>query len=236
MTIQLSRRTAIALGFAFSFSSHAQAGAAPMRIGIIGAGRMGSSVGTLLARAGHEVMFSARGLEEAQKTATGIGAKARAGSVAEAVAFGEIVILLIPYSAMPEIAKAHGAALAKKPLVLDVSNPILPRDGAFGEQARKEGPGTLLAGLMPGVKLVRAFNALNYAALDEFSKRSEKVGVPLAGDDARALEIASTLARDMGFEPVVVGNLAFGRHLLPGEPLGGPHSPAELRQIAAKLK
>jgi predicted dinucleotide-binding enzyme len=199
MTIQLSRRTAIAMGFAFSFTSHAHAGAAPMRIGVIGAGRMGSAVGTLLARAGHQVMFSARGLEEAQATATGIGAKASAGSVAEAVAFGEIVILLVPYSAMPEIAKAHGAALAKKPLVLDVSNPILPRDGAVGEQARKDGPGTYLATLLPGAKLVRAFNALNYAALDEFSKRGEKVGVPIAGDDAKALEIASTLAPGHGF-------------------------------------
>jgi len=234
MTIQLSRRTAIALGFAFSFSAHA--GAAPLRIGIIGAGRMGNAVGTLLARAGHQVMFSARGLEEAQKTATAIGARASAGSVAEAVAFGDIVILLVPYSAMPEIAKTHGAALAKKSLVMDVSNPILPRDGAVGEQARKEGPGTFLAGLMPGAKLVRAFNALNYAALDDLSKRSDKVGVPIAGDDAKALEIASMLIRDTGFEPVVVGNLAFGRHLLPGEPLGGPHSPAELKQIAAKLK
>ncbi len=233
MTIQLSRRTAIAMGFAFSFSAHA--GAAPMRIATIGAGRMGGALGALFVKAGHEVMFSSRNPDELKDMVAALGPKARAGTVADAVAFGEVVFLLVPYSSMPDVAKAHGAALAKKPLVLDVSNPILPRDGAAGEQARKEGPGTYLASLMPGAKLVRAFNALNFAALDEFSKRSEKVGVPIAGDDAKALEIASTLIRDVGFEPVVVGSLAFGRHLLPGEPLGGPHSPAELRQIAAKL-
>ena len=83
---------------------------------------------------------------------------------------------------------------------------------------------------------MRAFNALNFAGLVEFSKRSERVGVPIAGDDNQALEIAATLIRGVGFEPVVVGSQAFGRHLLPGEPLGGAHSAAELRKIAATLK
>ena len=234
MTIQLSRRTAIALGFAFSVSAHA--GAAPLRIGTIGAGRMGGALGALFVKAGHDVMFSSRNPDELKDMVAALGPSAHAGSVADAVAFGEVVFLLVPYSAMPDLAKTHGAALAKKPLVLDVSNPILPRDGAVGEKARAEGPGTFLAGLMPGVKLVRAFNALNYAALDEFSKRSDKVGVPIAGDDRQALEIASALIRNVGFEPVIVGSLAFGRHLLPGQPLGGPHAPEELRKIAATLK
>lgn len=234
MTILLSRRTAIALGFAFSFSAHA--GAAPMRIGTIGAGRMGSALGALFVKAGHEVMFSSRSPDELTGLTRALGARARAGSVADAISFGEVVFLLVPYSAMPELAKAHAPALAKKSLVLDVSNPILPRDGAIGEQARREGPGTFLASLMPGVKLVRGFNALNYAALDEFSRRSVKVGVPIAGDDPQALEIAASLIRGVGFEPVVVGSLAFGRHLLPGQPLGGPHAPEALRQIAATLR
>lgn len=234
MTIQLSRRTAIALGFAFSFSAHA--GAARLRIGTIGAGRMGSALGALFVKAGYEVMFSSRNPDELKDMAAGLGPNARAGTVAEAIAFGDVVFLLVPYSAMPDLAKTHGAALAKKPLVLDISNPILPRDGAVGEKARAEGPGTFLAGLMPGAKLVRAFNALNYAALDEFSQRGDRIGVPIAGDDREALDIASTLIRNVGFEPVVVGSLAFGRHLLPGQPLGGPHSPDELRKIAAGLK
>lgn len=234
MTIQLSRRTAIALGFAFSFSAHA--GAAPMRIGTIGAGRMAGALGALFAKAGHEVMLSARNLDEVRMRVDAIGPNARAGTVADAVAFGDVVVLLVPYRAMPELATAHGAALAKKSLVIDVSNPIVPRDGEVGERARTEGPGTYLAALMPGAKLVRAFNAINFAQLDELSKRADKVGVPIAGDDAKALEIASTLIREVGFEPVVVGSLAFGRHLLPGQPLGGVHSPAELKQIAATLK
>jgi len=237
MTIQLSRRTAIALGFAFSFSSASSyAGAAPLRIGTVGAGRMGSALGGLFVKAGHEVMFSSRNPDELKDMAAALGPRAKVGTVSDAVAFGDVVFLLVPYSAMPDLAKAHGAALAKKPLVLDVSNPIVPRDGAIGNKALAEGAGTFLAGLMPGVKIVRGFNALNYAAIDEFSKRSEKVGAPIAGDDPKALEIASGLIRGIGFEPVVVGSLAFGRHLIPGQPLGGPHTPDELRKIAATLK
>jgi predicted dinucleotide-binding enzyme len=234
MTIQLSRRTAIALGFAFSFSAHADA--APMRIATIGAGRMGGALGALFVKAGHEVMFSSRNPDELKDMVAALGPKARAGSVADAVAFGDVVFLLVPYSAMPDLAKTHGGALAKKPLVLDVSNPILPRDGAVGEQARKEGAGAFLSALMPGAKIVRAFNALGHNQIDELSKRADKVGVPIAGDDAKALDIASTLIRDIGFEPVVVGSLVFGRHLIPGQPLGGVHSPGELKQIAATLK
>ncbi len=233
MTIQISRRTAIALGFGFSFSAYA--GAAPIRIGTVGAGRMGSALGSVFVKAGHDVMFSSRNPDELKDLVASLGSKAKAGTVEEAIAFAEVPILLVPYSAMPEIAKAHGAALAAKPLVIDVSNPIVPRDGAVGEKARQQGPGLFLAGLMPGVKLVRAFNAINFAAVGELSERSEKAGVPIAGDDPKALEIASTLIRGIGFEPVTVGNLAFGRHLLPGQPLGGVHAPAELKQIAATL-
>lgn len=234
MTIQLSRRTAIALGFAFSFSAHA--GAAPMRIGTIGAGRMGGALGALFVRAGHEVMFSSRNPDELLDMVKTLGPRAKVGTVAEAVAFGEVVFLLVPYSAMPEIAKAHSAELAKKSLVLDVSNPILPRDGEIGTLARKQGPGAFLSGLLPGTKLVRAFNAIGFNQLDELSRRNERAGVPIAGDDAQALAIASSLIRVIGFEPVVVGSLAFGRHLLPGEPLGGVHSAEELKLIAATLR
>jgi predicted dinucleotide-binding enzyme len=63
-----------------------------------------------------------------------------------------------------------------------------------------------------------------------------KVGMPMAGDDAQALEIASRLVKDIGFEPVVVGGLAMGKHLVPGTTLAGEHTPDEIRRIAATLK
>ena len=70
----------------------------------------------------------------------------------------------------------------------------------------------------------------------ELSQRKGEVGVPIAGDDSQAIELVSALVRRIGFEPVPVGGLAMGKYLVPGTPLGGEHSPAELRQIAATLK
>jgi 8-hydroxy-5-deazaflavin:NADPH oxidoreductase len=63
-----------------------------------------------------------------------------------------------------------------------------------------------------------------------------KVGMPIAGDDARAIEIASRLIRDIGFEPVLIGGLAKGGYLMPGTPLAGEYSPEEIRKIAATLQ
>ena len=58
----------------------------------------------------------------------------------------------------------------------------------------------------------------------------------MAGDDPKAIAVASALAREAGFEPVVIGGLAMGKYLIPGTPLAGEHTPDELRQIAAGLK
>ncbi len=109
--------------------AQSQGGGAPLKIGTIGAGREGGSLGTLFAKAGHPVMFSSRHPEQLKDLVAGLGALAKAGTVAEAIAFGEAVLLVVPYSAVPEIGKEYGSALATKPLVIDVSNPIAPRDG-----------------------------------------------------------------------------------------------------------
>jgi hypothetical protein len=137
---------------------------------------------------------------------------------------------------MPDVAQQVGKAIARKPLVIDVSNPIVPRDGEVGAKARETGAGKYLASLMPGARIVRAFNAIGYDRLEGDSARSDKIGVPIAGDDAAALKIAADLIREIGFEPVVVGNLGFSRYLIPGTLLGGEHSADELRKIAATMK
>jgi predicted dinucleotide-binding enzyme len=83
---------------------------------------------------------------------------------------------------------------------------------------------------------VRAFNAVGAARMGAMHQTPGKVGMPLAGDDAEAIQIASRLIRDIGFEPVPVGGLAMGKYLMPGTPLAGEHSPEEIRRIAGTLK
>jgi 8-hydroxy-5-deazaflavin:NADPH oxidoreductase len=209
-----------------------------MKIATIGAGREGGALGTLFAKAGHPVMFSSRKPEELEDLVASAGPAARAGTVAEAVEFGEVVLLVVPYGAIEQIGKDHGRALAAKPLVIDVSNPIARRDGddLVKSVEQQGGAGLVTAKLVPGVHLVRAFNAINFAALSKDANRpGEPLGIPMAGEDQKAIELASRLIKEIGFEPVLVGGLEKGKYLVPGTPLGGEHTPAEIREIAAKL-
>jgi predicted dinucleotide-binding enzyme len=214
------------------------AGGAPLKIGMVGSGREGGALGTAFVKAGHQVMFSSRHPEQLKGLVDGLGPRAQAGTVEQAIAFGDVVAIVVPYTAMEQIGKDHAAALAKKALVIDVSNPIARRDGddlaKWVEQ--QGGAGLATAKLLPGARIVRAFNAINYAKLSEDAHRpGELVGVPIAGDDQNALAIASNLIREIGFEPVVVGGLSMGKFLVPGTPLGGEHTSAEIRQIVASL-
>lgn len=214
-------------------------GAAPVKIGTLGAGRIGGTLGKVWVRAGHPVMFSSRHPEKLKGMVDELGPLARAGMPADAVAFADVVLLAVPYGAMPEIARDHGKALAAKALVLDATNPFESRDGEVGARARKKGVGVAAAELLPGVRLVRAFNAIGYARMGEAHKRpaGERFGMPMAGDDAKALELAAKLVREIGYEPVVIGPMkTMGNHLLPGTPLAGERSPEEIRKILATLK
>ncbi|MBV8763707.1 MAG: NADPH-dependent F420 reductase [Hyphomicrobiales bacterium] len=209
-----------------------------MKIATIGAGREGGALGTLFAKAGHPVMFSSRKPEELKDLVASAGPMARAGTVAEAVEFGDVVFLVVPYAAIEQIGKDHGKALAGKQLVIDVSNPIARRDGddLVKSVEQQGGAGLVTAKLIPGVHLVRAFNAINFAALAKDANRAgDPVGIPIAGDDQKAIELASRLIKEIGFEPVLVGGLDKGKYLVPGTPLGGEHTPAEIREIAGKL-
>ncbi len=214
------------------------AGSQPLKIATIGSGRIGSTLGSLWIKAGHPVMFSSRHPQNLKTLVDGLGPLARAGTPAEAIAFADVVLLAVPFGAMPQIASEYGRALAAKPLVLDATNPIVPRDGDVAVQAREKGAGAAAAELLPGVKLVRAFNAIGYARLSEQAKRAEgdRIGMPIAGDDANAIALASTLIREVGMEPVLIGPLLMGKHLLPGTPLAGEHTPQEIRQIVSTLK
>jgi predicted dinucleotide-binding enzyme len=210
---------------------------AGLKIGTIGSGRIGATLGELWLKAGHEVMFSSLDLEHDKALAGRLGGKARAGTSREAAAFGEVILLAVPYSAVPQVGKDLGTLLKGK-VVVDASNPILSRDGDTAVWAREKGAGAATAQLLPGARIVRAFNAVGYARLPEIAQgKGERPGMPMAGDDANAIAIASRLVRDVGFEPVLVGPLAtMGRHLVPGTPLSGVQTPAQLRQAAATLK
>lgn len=224
---------AAATGLALASLPLAALAQAKPKIGFVGSGRIGSTLGSLWHKAGHEVMFSSLDLENDRKLAAGLGARAHAGSSREAVAFGDVVVFAVPYAALPKLGKDL-ADLLKGKVVIDTCNPIVARDGETATWAREKGAGLASAELLPGARIVRAFNAIGYGRLAEAGARN--TGMPIAGDDPKALETASALVRELGFEPVVVGGLAMGKYLMPGTPLAGEHTAAQIREIAATLK
>ena len=232
------RRTVLASGSAFMFGAalwpaepRAQASGGKMPIGTIGAGHIGSTVGGLWVKSGHKVFFSSRHPEELKDLVAGLGPLAQAGTVDQAIAFGDAVLITIPYSALPQIGRDYAAALKGK-IVLDTCNAVVGRDGAIADEVEANGVGVTSQKYLPGTRLVRAFNTMSYKIFaSEANRPDPKLAVPIAGDDADAVHVAAALVRTAGFDPVVVGKLAGAKLFQRGGPgYGQQVSAAELKQ------
>ena len=212
-------------------TSAAEAMQPNLKIGIIGAGRIGGALGELWVKAGHEVLLSSRHPERLKPLAERLGPKARAGTPREAAVFGEVILISVPYGALPQVGRDYAAELKGK-VVLETGNPFPGRDGDMAIAARAKGTDVASAEFLPGVRLVRAFNTIPHHALrSEAHRDGERVGVPLASDDDAALKMASRLVEDAGFEPVVVGPLARSKDFDVGTAVFGQALTArELRQ------
>ncbi|TSE11659.1 NADPH-dependent F420 reductase [Mesorhizobium intechi] len=189
-----------------------------MRIGILGAGMIGGTVGRLWAEAGHAVSFGVRHPERLRSMLSGLGGKATAGLALDAVAGADVVLAAIPFRAWPGVADEIAAALGDK-VLLDGTVPDPPRDGAFGDTAlaREDGVAFAVAPLLPRAKLVRAFSTVMWTTLQSQAHRAgDRIGIPLAGDDEEAVALAARLVSDAGFDPVVVGPLSQARRFDPG--------------------
>ena len=208
----------------------------PMKIGVIGSGRIGSTIGGLWVKAGHEVMFSDRDAEQVKRATEGLGPRARAGSVAEAVAFGEAILIAVPYGALPAIQQQVGAQLKGK-VVIDPNNPVPSRDGELGAQAREKGAGVSSAALLPGARIVRAFNSWGYGLMArEANRPAPRMAIPVAADDASALKVGMQLVTDAGFDPVAAGSLAASKAFDLGSSVSGRVLTAPEMRQALQLK
>lgn len=229
-------RSALTVVLALTAVPLAQA-AEHYKIGIIGAGNVGGTLGTVWAKAGDAVLFASRHPDDLKALAAKAGDGAKVGTPAEAAAFGDVVLIAVPYKNFAEVAKANDAALKGK-VVFDASNAIEKRDGAMAADVHKEGIGKVSASLLPGVHLVRGFNAIHYTDMDGGGKNKagQQLGIPLASDDPEAIKVASDLVRQAGFEPIVVP-LSRADEIGPGRPLGsGPFTATEWKQKLGLVK
>jgi predicted dinucleotide-binding enzyme len=189
-----------------------------MRIGVIGAGWLGGTVGRLWVKAGHEVLFSSRHPEELTAMTRSLGPRASVGTPRQAAAFGSVLLIAVPYEALPQLGIDLATSLRGK-IVLDACNPSSASDTALAREAAANGVGLTSAKYLPGSRLVRAFSAVDATAVEASASRpGARLGVPVAGDDAQAVRVAAQLVRDAGCEPVVVGPLAAATRFQRGGP------------------
>ena len=191
-----------------------------MRIGIIGAGMIGSTMAKLWADAGHEVKLASRHPESLTTLVDRIGGGATSGTASEAAAFGEVLMLTVPLNAVPGLARELAPAFSGK-VVLDTGNAYEQRDGESARHATADPKGSAgwAAAMFPGARWVKAFNTVYFEVLKREAHRSgDRVGIPLASDDPGAMEVAARLTRDAGLDPVIVGGLVRGKEFEPGTP------------------
>jgi 8-hydroxy-5-deazaflavin:NADPH oxidoreductase len=187
-----------------------------LRIGVIGAGWMGGTVARLWVQAGHEVMFSSRHPEQFASVVGELGSRASAGTPRQAAEFGSLLFFAVPYDALPQLGRELQDVIRGK-IVLDACNTRPGNSNPLSQEGLANGVALTTMKYLPGTRLVRAFSSVDATEVEaSASRQSRKMGVPLASDDAQALQIAAQLVRDAGCEPVLVGGLAaatsFQRH------------------------
>ncbi len=173
-----------------------------MRIGIIGTGHMGTAFAKSLAKTSHEVFIGSREPEKARNLSASVG-KFMGGSIKEAVEFGDVLILAVPWSAMNDVLKTAGNLKGK--VLVDISNPLKQDFSGLDvtTSASEE-----IAKIVPDAKIVKAFNTLFAQVLESsLSFKEGKANVFICSDDQTAKEKVSQLASDLGYEPIDVGPL-----------------------------
>jgi predicted dinucleotide-binding enzyme len=187
-----------------------------MRIGILGSGLMGGKLGTLFARAGHEVVFSyARSEQKLKRLARAAGKRARAGTPADAARESDVVLLAVHWSRVDDVLKQAGDVKGK--IVVSCSLPMNANDTALVVAHTSSGA-EALAKKTRGARFVAAFGTVPSEVLfDVFERRrrAKRPSLLYCGDDQRAKDTAARLIRDLGFEPLDAGPLRIARYTEP---------------------
>jgi 8-hydroxy-5-deazaflavin:NADPH oxidoreductase len=192
-----------------------------MRIGIIGGGKIGATAAQLFVEAGHEVSIAnSRGPETLREVVDDLGPRARAADPADAAAFGELVLVAIPFGRYREL---PAEPLADK-TVIDAMNYYPRRDGNYPElDEDRTTSSELLAAHLPRSRVIKAFNTMVWSTLrdrGEQGPRDERLALFVAGDDPESKDRVTRLIEEIGFAAVDTGGLAEGgRRQQMGSPL-----------------
>ena len=185
-----------------------------MKIGVFGSGNVGSALGKIWAKNGHEIMLSSRHPEKLKGLMESIGKNACFGLPAEAARYGEVVVLSVPWTQAADALKSAGPLKGK--VLIDCTNPLKPDMSGlavgYTTSAAEE-----VAKMVPGAKVVKAFNTTFAAVMHSPSRMfgSQRATGFYCGDDDSAKAVVSGLIRETGLEPLDVGPLMCARYLEP---------------------
>jgi predicted dinucleotide-binding enzyme len=202
-----------------------------MLVGLIGAGRIGGTLARLLVENGHEVILAnRRGRQTLTAQAQALGVAATAGDVAEVAGTADLVVLAMPFGAYVSLRPDPFAGI----VVVDATNYFPDRDGhlptlASGRNTSSE----IIAAHLPGARLVKAFNTMQYATLGSRGRPSgdpQRLVIPVAGGSGPAMATVGALIEDIGFDWVPSGDLRRGGRL---QQPGGPLFNAEIGRTQA---
>lgn len=207
-----------------------------MKIGIIGSGKLGGTLAQHFTAVGHEVAVSnARGPDSLRDLQSQLGDQAHASTIEEAEQFGDVVVISVPFKSYADFPADD---LAGK-IVIDATNYYPNRDGHFTEIDSDAQTSTeVLAGQLPAeARIVKAFNAMMWTSLRdkaEMASGTQRVGIPVSGDDPQAKQVVAGLISQIGFEAVDAGSLAEGgRKHQPGSEVHTADLPAS--QLRSKM-
>ncbi|HZF18352.1 MAG TPA: NADPH-dependent F420 reductase [Burkholderiales bacterium] len=187
-----------------------------MRIGILGSGLMGAKLGTIFARAGHEVVFTyARSENKLKRLARKAGGKARAGTPREAAQDADAVLLAVHWLRVDDVLAQAGDLSGK--VVVTCSLPM-NEDNTELVVAHTSSGAEELAKRIPGARVVAAFGTVPsevFFAVCEARHKASRPSLVYCGDDRKSKNVAARLIRDAGFDPVDAGPLRMARHSEP---------------------
>ena len=181
-----------------------------MKIGIIGAGDVGGTLGKIWRQRNHEVMFGVRNLQSQNvRRLAQMDKSLRFGDINEAVAFGNVILFAIPWTSVEETVRKSGNLSGK--IVIDPTNPLTPdlKQLALEDTSVAE----MIADLAKGAKVVKAFNTIGAKTLNNLIFGSDRADLFICGDDTPSKRVVGELATDIGFDVVDVGSLANARML-----------------------
>ena len=193
------------LGFAALSAAHAET------IAIIGTGNLGSALGPMFAEQGHTIIYGSRdpARQSIRELVARTGAGASAAQPAEAAARADVVMVAVPWDALPDVIRSLGDLTGK--ILIDPTNPRIVGDDGLRDWAHDTSNAEIAQALAPGARVVKALNTMNWRTMVDPMATGGPVSVPVVGDDEEAKAFVVELVDAIGLEPIDLGPLRYAR-------------------------